>query len=307
MSELRLCAFARNYFLPLREPKTREMKNEQQQQARHLFLQTDLTKTQIANLLDVDRRTIYQWSIDGSWERLKMAAANIPSLLVEKCYYLFGHFADHLLSRPETNGAITRSEVESLYKLTLSIGKLKKGSTLNENMEAFTWFVESMKRKNPALAQQVLPYMDDYINARKGFSETHFLPEGYTEDGYKRPRKLTPAQEAEQKADAQDLEALLRHLKAIKKEDHQPVPQPAPPQPETGAIDLEALMKEVNGITKTDPEPTRDEQTPGDTRPTGAEALAIMNALMDDLETQYPHLRNPNVRPKTNQYTPRAA
>ena len=294
--------------------QTATMKNEQQQQARHLFLQTDLTKTQIANLLDVDRRTIYQWSIDGSWERLKMAAANIPSLLVEKCYYIFGHFADQLLASPGTSGAITRGNVESLYKLTLTIGKLKKGSTLNENMEAFTWFLENMKRKNPALAQQVLPYMDDYISARKDFSETHFLPEGYTEDGYKLPRKPTPAQEAEKLADAQDLEALLRHLGSIKKQDPRPAPQPAPPLPqnETGMMDPETLGKEVNEITKKDPNTTQnetmcDEQTPGDTRPTGAEALEIISAMMDDLEAQHPHLRTLNLRPKSKQYTPCAA
>ena len=308
------------------------MKNEQQQQARHLYFQTDLSKTQIAELLDVDRRTIYQWSVEGNWDRLKMAASNIPSLLVEKCYYLIGHFTDYLLSRPEANGAVSRSEVESIYKLTLSIGKLKKGSTLNENMEAFTWFLESMKRKDPALAQQVMPYMDAYINSRKDFSETHFLPEGYTEDGYKRPRKTTPAQEAEKQADAQDLEALLKYLESLRNEEPKsapapaaapkpsaapqpaptaaptPVPTPAtvvtaapatsPPKPAptatpNPALNLDALMKQVEELTKDDSNHVpTPAHHPYKTLPTRAEGIQMMENILADLESQYPQLRD---------------
>jgi DNA-binding XRE family transcriptional regulator len=192
-------------------PKFEKMKNEKQQQARNLYFRTNLKKTEIAEILDVDRRTIYQWSVDGNWERLKMSSNSMPIVLAEKCYYLVGHFTDHLLSRGSIDGAMARSDAETLYKLVLSIGKLRKGSTVNENMEAFTYFLESIKKKDPALAEQVLPHFEEYITQRKDLTETSFLPDGYTKDGWMQP--APPAGQVKDKQpDEVDMEQVLKDL-----------------------------------------------------------------------------------------------
>ncbi len=305
------------------------MKNEQQQQqARNLFFQTSLTKTQIAQVLNVNRRTIYEWSVQGNWERIKKSAANLPCILAEKCYFLIGHFTDHLLSRTNTGGALSRSEVESIYKLTLSINRLKKGSSVNENMEAFTYFLESIERKDPELAHKVVPYFDAYIRTRKDFTETSFLPEDYTLDGFKKPM-FTEQYEAEKQADAQDLEDMLRHLDTYAKEE---VPVPAPAAQNTrhqpDLEDLQAMFTHLETLTKdlpptAGPSPERP-ATPGQQQPnisnttpenetppetmTGGEMLQQLDLIMHDLHTQYPHLRNLDPRTTTNpQYPPRAA
>ena len=114
----------------------------------------------------------------------------MPLVLAEKCYYLVGHFTDHLLSRGSVNGGIAHSDAETLYKLVLSIGRLKKGSTVNENMEAFTYFLESIKKKDPGLAEQLMPHFEEYITARHDFTQASFLPDGYTRDGWMQPARL---------------------------------------------------------------------------------------------------------------------
>jgi hypothetical protein len=142
------------------------MKPQQQQQARRMFLQSDLSKTDIADSLSVDRRTVYQWSVDGDWEKLKISAKCMPSMLAEKCYHLMGHFTDHLLSAENHHQSVTKSDVDIIYKLARTIRILKKGNTINEDMETFNWFLEGLQKRDPDLAQALLPHADEFITCR---------------------------------------------------------------------------------------------------------------------------------------------
>jgi DNA-binding XRE family transcriptional regulator len=142
------------------------MKPQQQQQARRMFIQSDLNKTEIADTLSVDRRTIYQWSVDGDWERLKTSAKCMPTMLAEKCYHLMGHFTDHLLSAEAHYQSVTKTDIDIIYKLAKTIRILKKGNTINEDMETFNWFLEGLQKRDANLAQALLPYADEFITCR---------------------------------------------------------------------------------------------------------------------------------------------
>ncbi|MES2703233.1 MAG: hypothetical protein V4649_11365 [Bacteroidota bacterium] len=160
------------------------MKNQQRQQARDLYFQAALTKTAIAEQLGVSRRTIHQWSVDGNWEKLSQSARNMPSILAEKCYYLIGHLADHLLQKDSCYETVTSKDVNMLYKLAATVSKLKQGSTVSENMETFTYFLERMRKTDAALAEKVAPHVTGYIEARRGINESDFLLHGFDDDGY---------------------------------------------------------------------------------------------------------------------------
>src|SRR4051812_13901015 len=118
------------------------MKNEQQQQAREMYFQSNLSKAAIAEKLNVNRRSVHQWSVDGDWDKLKMSARHMPSMLAEKCYYLIGHYIDDLLLRENACSPITKADADVLTKLTNVVIKLRKGSTISENMETFTHLLE---------------------------------------------------------------------------------------------------------------------------------------------------------------------
>ena len=160
------------------------MKAQQQQQARELFLQSTLSRTQIADQLGVSRRTIYQWSVEGDWEKLRASARNMPCILAEKCYYLIGQYTDHLLQKERTE-PVTKDEVNILSKLTGIVTRLKRGSTINENMETFTHFLESLKCIDPGLEEEVAPYANSFITNRASYDQSVNVMEGYTKDGYK--------------------------------------------------------------------------------------------------------------------------
>lgn len=160
------------------------MKNQQHQTARELYFNSNLSKTEIADKLNVNRRTIYQWSVDGDWENLRKSARHMPAILAEKCSYIIGHFADSLLSADSSEVVISKTDVDMLHKLTLTLHKLKKGSTVADNMETFSYLLERIQRNDPALALQVAPYTEAYIKERRGKNECSFLLNGFDEQGY---------------------------------------------------------------------------------------------------------------------------
>jgi len=178
------------------------MNNEKQQQAKNLYFQSDLNKTQIAELLNVSRSSIHYWIKENNWQRLKKSAAMMPSIIAENCYMIMDNFTQSLLSEFRIKRPITHQEADTLHKLTLTIGKLRKRSTINENMEMFAYFMENINKKAPELAEQVQPFVDDYIASQASVYTDALKPEYFNQFG------LIPQQEPdyeENKADAQDI------------------------------------------------------------------------------------------------------
>ena len=178
------------------------MLHEKKQQAKELFFQTDLSKTQIANLLGISRRSLHYWVKDEHWDRLRESATQLPALLAEKCYHIFGHLTDQYLSELRATKPITHKEADTLHKLVITINKLKNRSTLNENIETFSYFLEGLKKQAPELAQQVTPYIDKYLTGRASIFTSQLAPANYNNQG------LIPLPETditEQQLDTRDL------------------------------------------------------------------------------------------------------
>jgi hypothetical protein len=159
------------------------MKTKQQEQALKLYLQKSLSKTEIAETLGVNRRTVYQWSVDGDWDTLRMSARCMPSYLAQKCYYIIGHFTDHLLQRDSAYRTVSKEDVYILSKLVTTVNKLKTGATPSESMENFTLFLEGVKHQDPDLADRVQPYVGQYIHAGVSMQQNTMLLHGMDEDG----------------------------------------------------------------------------------------------------------------------------
>jgi transposase-like protein len=157
------------------------MEIEKKKQAKELFLQTGLNKTQIANTLGISRKCLYSWIREDGWDRLKHATENLPSMLVENCYYLFGNLTRQYLSEFRTHQPLTTQESEILYKLAMTINKLKKQTTLNESMEMFAFFMDRVQHRNPKLAKEMAPIIDEFISSRAAISVTY--PDNFTDNG----------------------------------------------------------------------------------------------------------------------------
>jgi len=187
------------------------MKQEQQQQAEHLYFQTDLSNTQIAEAIGVSRSTLHCWVRENNWEHLKRAGAAMPSLIAGNCYQIMAQLTEHILSDERKNKPVTREEVESMYKLTLTINKLKARIALNESMETFTGFTEHLRTMSPELAEGIKPFIDSYIATRATTRTTDMKPKKTNT-----PVPTSPEQDQmEAMLDAEDIAAWAAEKEAV--------------------------------------------------------------------------------------------
>lgn len=159
------------------------MNNDKKLQAKDLFYQTDLTKTQIANILGISRRSLHYWIREGNWDRLKNSAEHLPSILAENCYHIFGQLTEHYLSERRLTNPVSRHEADTLHKLMLTINKLKNRATVNENMEMFALFLDGLKKRNPQLAHDLNPYIEEYLTYRASIYRRDLMPDTFSPVG----------------------------------------------------------------------------------------------------------------------------
>ncbi len=159
------------------------MKAELQQQAKNLYFDTNLTKSEIADKIGVNRRTIMLWCRQGNWDRLKMSARHLPAMVAEKCYYLIDHLATELLT-DGTKRSITNKDADAINKLASGIKKLKNRNSVNECMEMFNFFLEDLKNHDVQLVETIRPHMERYIRSRNDVEINDFLLEEFNNEGY---------------------------------------------------------------------------------------------------------------------------
>ncbi|MBS1687282.1 MAG: hypothetical protein JSS96_01055 [Bacteroidetes bacterium] len=141
-------------------------KPDQLRQAHDLYFQTDMSQSQIAELLNVNRKTLYLWMKEGNWQQVKRSARHTPSILAEQYYRQLAAINDKIEAR-EDQPYPTREEAEIIRKLTLTIGRIKTGQTVSEHIETMTRFMEQLKTEAPSLVKEILPYTDSFIKKAK--------------------------------------------------------------------------------------------------------------------------------------------
>ncbi len=192
-------------------------------------MQTNLSKTEIAEKLGVNRKTIYQWSVDGDWEVLRTSARCMPSILAQKVYHLIGHFTDHILQRDVAYQTITKDEVNMLGKLVNMVTKLKAGSTASENMETFTLLLEGLKVKDPFLAEEMQPHFESFVTSKATMAHNSYLLDGYQQDA----GKPFPEKDLLEKwQDEKDYDAIVAENKVCHPEHSEGTKEPVEGYPE---------------------------------------------------------------------------
>jgi len=197
---------------------------DQQQQAQRLYFQSDLSKTQIADAVGISRRTLHYWIHDNHWERIRQCSAIMPSLIAENCYHLMNRYTVQLLADDRADKPVTREEVNNLHKLAVTIGKVKNRSTLNESMEMFAYFMDSVNDKSPELAEIIEPLVSDFVASRASGKAIQFTPS--------RPATTATKEEQDREAqlDKEDMEVWAAERQAAQQQAAAPAPSSAPAQ-----------------------------------------------------------------------------
>ena len=144
------------------------MKNREQEQAKELYFQTNMNKTEIAEKVGVARKTILYWSKQHDWDKLRLSARTMPSLVAERRHDVIDQCLNNFLAEGSNTPAnpLQLKDAQTLHLLATTIKKLKTRTTINESMEMFGNFIDSLDRRNPTLAQQIKPEIEEYITLR---------------------------------------------------------------------------------------------------------------------------------------------
>src|SRR3569833_1446193 len=92
-------------------------KPKEHRQARDLYMHSDHTQQQIADILSVARRTVYGWIKDGHWEEMKIAARRTPMHLTHNIYNHIDQVELKIRLRTVDERCPTMHEIEMLRKL----------------------------------------------------------------------------------------------------------------------------------------------------------------------------------------------
>src|ERR1700733_990212 len=188
------------------------MKQKEFEQAREMYFQTNMSKTEIATKLGVNRRTVLLWCKQDNWERLRQASNTMPSIIAEKIYYLLDNFLTQCLRDPDWTFA-TYKDSQTIYLLTSSIKKLKnRKSAINETMETFGALLEGLKKRKPELAEQITPELEEYLSACADKKVSDHYMDGVNEFGGMGFK--SDEEEQEERQDKADLAEFQEELKA---------------------------------------------------------------------------------------------
>ncbi len=141
-------------------------KPTQQQLAKDLYLQTDKTQQEIADILNVNRRTIYLWVKNGKWAEMKNAAAQTPFTMQNEIHNHFAAINRRIKAR-EGDNCPTMQEVEMLRKLLNMSATIDKRHT-GAYIEAFTELTTYIYHKDVELARKVTIHADNYVKGHLG-------------------------------------------------------------------------------------------------------------------------------------------
>jgi hypothetical protein len=234
------------------------MKHQQQEEAKNLYFQTNMSKTEIAEKTGVNRKTILFWSKQGNWDALKMSAIHMPSMVAEKCYHLLDQYMSHLLSESNSMSTFTHKDAQTIHLLATTIKKLKNRSAVNESMEMFGFFMDGLSRRKPELAEAVAPEIEKYMSIRKNVTTADFMLDGFNQSG-KIPYPDNDIQE--QLADERDEAELARDFQEfLAAQPTVPARQDRAPQAPTSTQETQTNNKP----TATDQSPTSTEATPSE-------------------------------------------
>ena len=140
-----------------------ESKNTQHRQAQKLYYQAELSQQQIADILNVNRKTLYTWIKEGSWQRAKRAAACAPTILAGQ-YYDQLALINRTIAMRDDRPFPTKDESEVIRRLTTTLKYLPTAHRASESIEVFELFIDKLKRVDHELVKTIMPHIDEHIS-----------------------------------------------------------------------------------------------------------------------------------------------
>ena len=134
------------------------------EQARRLYFQSKLTRPQIAAIVGIAPRTLFDWIREGAWKSARNTAANAPALITEHYYNQLKALNETIKERHDRPYP-TKDEAEIMRKLSMTIKQIKLRHNVADTTEVFTLFSNFLRKTKPDCLQQMLNCMSYYLHS----------------------------------------------------------------------------------------------------------------------------------------------
>ncbi|PQJ11860.1 hypothetical protein CJD36_008685 [Flavipsychrobacter stenotrophus] len=226
-----------------------ENNNEKKQAARNLFLHSDRTRAEIADLIDINTKTLYLWIKHGRWEQMKTAARQTPASLLQDVYDHIEAVNNKIKAREDR--CPTYQEVEMLRKLFASTKHIQK-LNIGTYIEAFTELTSFINDHDSELGKAVVTLTDKYIRGLV----SPFHPTAYKNVcDVKDNLEAIQQEEEKEMAELQQAEAPLADHEANKVETNTAIIIPLTPNHETQTDNTILPQSTPHLPTNTAPQP----------------------------------------------------
>lgn len=122
--------------------------------AQDLFLDTDKTQKEIAEIVGVTEKTLGKWKTEGDWDMLKNASTVTSRKIIENLY-----------KRSYELSLDPKSKPDDIIKLALSIEKLSNRKvTVSQIINVFKDYIAFVFKDNAELAKEINLSQKKYVD-----------------------------------------------------------------------------------------------------------------------------------------------
>lgn len=131
--------------------------------ARSLYLNENLTQQEIADKVDMSRKTINRWVTTEKWEELKVGMTLTRDQQIANVHRQVSEMNNAILSRPEGQRFATTAESDTLNKLASFINKLEVDAGISDIISVGRKFVIWLRPFDMEKSKEFLRLWDAFI------------------------------------------------------------------------------------------------------------------------------------------------
>lgn len=145
---------------------------EKKIQARDLYFNSGKTQREIAEIVGVSERTIYNWVRTQNWQQIREESYHMPATIADKLCRQIVEIQEAIEAREPGNRFPTAQEAEIQRKLICSLDKLKKYPTIGMYRQMFSNYFDSIRNRRDKFKWEVRFSMDKFLEGEvnKGFA-----------------------------------------------------------------------------------------------------------------------------------------
>jgi predicted DNA-binding protein YlxM (UPF0122 family) len=134
----------------------------EQANAKELFLTTNFSNERIAEIVGVNRKTIYSWIAKYGWQEEK-DAQRLTGDNIRRLTNLIGQrYLEALEQKAQDNIVPDKGDIDAVNKLITALNKINQGETLTNYISAHTAFLQFLVLRDVDLAKKVAEHMQEF-------------------------------------------------------------------------------------------------------------------------------------------------